>query len=168
LLDKKKIEYNNFFLYICISRKTYLNMDALSLYIPVIQEHITEKYIKRQFKDHNIGEVTRVDFVKNLNKGRREAFVHFDKWFDNETSRALQADIKNPATKTRFVYRNNKFFPLLVNKNAHRRTNNPAYEVIKNDDVKILTASILMSMPMNDNSSPDESKRKRSSYININ
>ena len=107
----------------------------LSLYIPVVQDHITEAYVKRQFADHNIGKVMRVDFVKNLPKNRREAFVHFDEWFDNETSRALQEDIKNPDTKTRFVYHHTKFFPLLVNKNAHRRVNNPAYEVIKTEDM---------------------------------
>lgn len=134
----------------------------LSLYIPVVQEHITEAYVKRQFKDHNIGKVMRVDFVKNILKNRREAFVHFDEWFDNDTSRALQEDIKNPDTKTRFVYHETKFFPLLVNKNAHRRVNNPAYEVIKSDDIKSST-KLLVSIPIIDSTS-DESKRQKMTY----
>lgn len=136
----------------------------LSLYIPVVQDHTTEAYIKRQFSDHDIGKVMRVDFVKNLLKNRREAFVHFDEWFDNETSRALQEDIKNPNTKTRFVYHNTKFFPLLVNKNAHRRVNNPAYEVIKTEDVKSV-AKVLVSIPMDTSASDeDDSKRRRMTY----
>ena len=43
-------------------------MSVLSLYVPVIQTHVTEAYIKRQFLDHNIGKVMRVDFVKNISK----------------------------------------------------------------------------------------------------
>jgi len=131
----------------------------LSLYIPVVQDHITEAYMKRQFADHNIGKVMRVDFVKNIIKDRREAFVHFDEWFDNDKSKALQEDVKNPNTKTRFIYHNTKFFPLLVNKNAHRRVNNPAYEVMKTKDVKS-GAKLLVSIPM-DTSTSDESKRQR-------
>jgi hypothetical protein len=131
----------------------------LSLYIPVVQDHITEAYVKRQFADHNIGKVMRVDFVKNLPKNRREAFVHFDEWFDNETSRSLQMDIKNSDTKTRFVYHHTKFFPLLVNKNAHRRINNPEYENIKTEDVKS-GAKLLVSIPI-ETSTSDESKRQR-------
>jgi hypothetical protein len=131
----------------------------LSLYIPIVQDHITEAYIKRQFSVHNIGKVMRVDFVKNLAKNRREAFIHFDEWFDTEESRALQNDIKNPETKTRFVYHHTKFFPLLVNKNAHRRVNNPGYEVLKSETVKSDT-KLIVSIPM-EKSTSDESKRQR-------
>ena len=137
----------------------------LSLYIPVVQDHITEAYVKRQFKDHNIGKVMRVDFVKNIQKNRREAFVHFDEWFDNEKSRNLQEDIKNPETKTRFIYHDRKFFPLLVNKNAHRRVNNPAYEVIKSEDIKSST-KLLVSIPITE-STNDESKRKKMTYSKV-
>ena len=132
----------------------------LSLYIPIVQEHITEAYIKRQFSDHNIGKVMRVDFVKNVEKNRREAFVHFDEWFDNQTSKSLQEDVKNPTTNTRFVYHNKKFFPLLVNKNAHRRVNNPNYVIIKTEDVKS-AAAVNVYIPM-DTSTPNESKRQKS------
>ena len=119
---------------------------VLSVYIPVIQPHITETYIKRQFDAHKIGNVARVDFVKNVNKQRTEAFVHFDEWYDNETSKKLQEDIKNPDTKTRFVYKTNKFFPLLVNKNPNKQNNNPMYEIIKKEDLKKQT-KIIISIP---------------------
>lgn len=158
MIIKNKFKNNNI--------KQLLTRTMLSLYIPVVQNHITEAYIKRQFTDNNIGKVMRVDFVKNLQKNRREAFVHFDEWFDNETSRALQEDIKNPDTKTRFVYHHTKFFPLLVNKNAHRRINNPAYEVIKTEDVKSCT-KLLVSIPMETSTSADDSKRRRTTYAAV-
>jgi hypothetical protein len=112
-------------------------MSVLSLYIPVIQENISEAYIKKMFKSHDIGIVMRVDFVKNKTKNRREAFIHFDEWFTNEKSKSLQEDIQNIDTKTRFVYtESGKFWPLLANKNAHKRINNPDYEVLNVEEVK--------------------------------
>jgi hypothetical protein len=80
--------------------------------------------------------VMRVDFVKNTVKNRREAFLHFDEWFDNDVSKALREDILEPSTKSRLVYCGTKFWPLLVNKNAHSRVPNPNYEVLKTDEVK--------------------------------
>jgi hypothetical protein len=113
--------------------------EVLSLYIPSgIMSYHTEEYITKQFIEHNIGKVMRVDFVKNLNKGdRREAFVHFDEWFDTKASIALQENVNNIEIKSRFVYHVNKFWPLLVNKNAHRRVSNPGYEAINTEYMKV-------------------------------
>ena len=112
--------------------------EVLSLYIPSgIMSYHTEEYITKQFIDHKIGKIMRVDFVKNIAKGgRREAFVHFDEWFDNDVSSAFQENVKNIDIKFRFVYKPGKFWPVLVNKNAHRRVTNSDYEVIKTDDIK--------------------------------
>jgi hypothetical protein len=111
--------------------------EVLSLYMPCgIMNFHTEEYIITQFREHNIGKVMRVDFVNNVKVNRREAFVHFDEWFDNEKSLALQENIKNRDIKSRFVYQGKKFWPLLVNANAHRRVTNDDYEVIKTEDVK--------------------------------
>jgi hypothetical protein len=112
-------------------------MSVLSLYIPIISENITETFITKVFSDKNIGKILRVDFVHNNVKNRREAFIHFDEWFDSNESSSLKEDILNPDTKTQFVYGvSNKFWPLLVNKNAHKRNNNPNYTVLKSDDIK--------------------------------
>ena len=111
-------------------------MSVLSLYIPVISTTVSEQYIIKMFKKHNIGIVLRVDFVKNIKKNRREAFIHFDEWFNNDKSLDLQKDVQNINTKTKFVYsETGKFWPLLVNKNAHKRVNNPNYEILKNNDI---------------------------------
>lgn len=112
-------------------------MSVLSLYIPIINNGISEQYIKKMFKNNNIGQVMRIDFVKNIEKNRREAFIHFDEWFNTVESKKLKDDILNPNTQTRFIYnvKSNKYWPLHVNKNAHKRVNNPKYMVIKNDTV---------------------------------
>ena len=110
-------------------------MSVLSLYIPVIR-NTSEEYIIKMFKTHNIGKVMRVDFVYNKTKNRREAFVHFDEWFASDESKQLQEDILDPNTKTRFKYQGEKFWPLLVNRNAHKQVNNPNYEILDKAEVK--------------------------------
>ena len=108
----------------------------LSLYIPIISESTSETYIKKMFLSKNIGTVLRVDFVKNKVKNRREAFIHFDEWFDSEESKKLKEDILNPDSNTRFKYTNGeKFWPLLVNKNPHNKVDNPNYEILKNENI---------------------------------
>tara|TARA_Y100000389_G_C17382494_1_gene475134 strand:+ start:146 stop:613 length:468 start_codon:yes stop_codon:yes gene_type:complete len=115
---------------------------TLSLYIPVISIFISESYIKKIFKSKNIGDVLKVEFVKNIEKNRYEAFIHFSEWFNSEESKKLQEDINNINTKTKFIYDdNNKFWPLLVNKNPHKRVNNPKYEMLDSNLVKNVYAN---------------------------
>jgi hypothetical protein len=110
-------------------------MCVLSLYIPIIR-NASEEYIIKMFKTHNIGKVMRVDFVFNKIKMRREAFIHFDEWFTSTESKRLQDDILDPNTKTQFKYHGEKFWPLLVNKNAHKRVENPNYTILNKAEVK--------------------------------
>jgi len=110
-------------------------MSVLSLYIPIIG-NTSEEYIIKMFNTHNIGKVMRVDFVFNKTKKRREAFVHFDEWFISDESKQLQSDILDPNTKTQFKYHGEKFWPLLVNRNAHKRVDNPNYEILNKAEVK--------------------------------
>tara|TARA_B100000035_G_C20844329_1_gene484486 strand:- start:52 stop:534 length:483 start_codon:yes stop_codon:yes gene_type:complete len=112
-------------------------MSVLSLYVPVISDSVSEAYVKKMFKNKNIGTILRVDFVKNIEKNRREAFIHFDEWFDSEESKLLKQDILDPNTKTQFKFNDTgKFWPLLVNKNPHKRVDNPKYQVLDNSEVK--------------------------------
>lgn len=112
---------------------------VLSLYIPVISSFTNEGFIKKMFNQHKIGNVKRVDFVHNKTKNRREAFIHFEEWFDTEESKKMQADILDINTKTQFVYSDKKFWPLLVNKNANKKVNNPNYIILNNSDIKTET-----------------------------
>jgi len=110
-------------------------MSVLSLYIPIIRNS-SEEYIIKMFKTHNIGKVMRVDFVYNKIRNRREAFVHFDEWFPSDESKQLQNDILDPTTMTRFKYQGENFWPLLVNKNAHKRVENPNYSILNKTEIK--------------------------------
>ena len=109
----------------------------VSLYIPVISKNITEVYVKQQFLEKKIGCVKNVDFVFNMKKNRREAFVHFKTWFDNKNAKDLLFDIKDENTKTQFIYYNNKFWPLLLNKSS-RESKNVDYLVEKKEVEKSL------------------------------
>jgi len=125
-------------------------MSVLSLYIPIIG-NTSEEYIIKMFNTHNIGKVMRVDFVFNKTKKRREAFVHFDEWFDSDESKKLQNDILDPTTKTQFKYHGEKFWPLLVNRNAHKRVENPNYEILNKAEVKNVFKTALI-IPFTTNS----------------
>ena len=109
--------------------------NTVSLYIPIISKNITESYVKQQFFQHKIGCVKNVDFVFNNQKNRREAFIHFKVWFDNKKAKELLVDIKNEKTKTQFVYYNNKFWPLLINKSS-RDSKNENYVIEKKETKK--------------------------------
>ena len=109
--------------------------NTVSLYIPIISKNITEYYIKQQFFQHKIGCVKNVDFVFNNQKNRREAFIHFKVWFDNKKAKELLLDIKNEKTKTQFLYYNNKFWPLLMNKSS-KDSKNENYVIEKKETKK--------------------------------
>lgn len=114
-----------------------MSSSVLSLYIPVISVFTSEAYIRKVFKAMNIGKVLKVDFVKNLEKNRREAFIHFNEWFDTDEAKKLQEDVNNVNKKTQFIYNESgKFWPLLVNKNPHKRVNNPKYEMLNSNNIK--------------------------------
>tara|TARA_B100000900_G_scaffold412569_1_gene434649 strand:+ start:7289 stop:7729 length:441 start_codon:yes stop_codon:yes gene_type:complete len=140
-------------------------MSVLSLYIPIISDVISEVYVKKMFKNKNIGNILKVDFVKNKVKNRREAFVHFDEWFDNDDSKKFKNDVLNPDTKTQFKYNDSgKFWPILVNKNPHKRSNNPNYEVLKKSEMLIAYKESLNTQTNNKNKN---NKNDPKSYANV-
>ncbi len=116
------------------SSSSNVNMDTSmisSLYIPHIN-NVDEKYIIRAFQAMLIGNVSRVDFVINRAKQRREAFVHFAQWYDTDESHKLLKDIINPDTQTRLYYRGSNYWPLLVNKNPTTQPkSNATYDIEK-------------------------------------
>jgi len=78
-----------------------------------------------------------------MKKNRREAFIHFDEWYDNEECKKLKDDIMDPNTKTKLYHTNERFWPILVNKNPHKRIINPDYKILSNHEVKIVCANSL-------------------------
>tara|TARA_B100001769_G_C22019893_1_gene548042 strand:+ start:573 stop:1040 length:468 start_codon:yes stop_codon:yes gene_type:complete len=99
----------------------------LSLYIPILRDNETDLNIKTVFKTQNLGEVEHVDFVRNKLKNRREAFVHFKVWYDNDNVTKFMKCLNNPQTNTRVYHTDNKFWPVLVNRNANPENKNPNY-----------------------------------------
>ena len=134
----------------------------LSLYIPVIQDSISEDFIKKCFEDKKIGKIMRVDFVKNLARNRREAFIHFDEWFDTDESKTLKESVTINTIQTRLIYNTKgNYWPLLVNKNAHKRNHNPNYEIISHDEVKNVyknNLSILITKKLDEKMESKKSK----------
>lgn len=64
----------------------------LSLYLPSLDEEVTQLALTTLFQINKIGVVERVDFVYNT-KGVRQGFIHLAQWFDNTTTRELQKKI---------------------------------------------------------------------------
>jgi hypothetical protein len=138
-------------------------MSVLSLYIPIVSEKCSENYMKTVFVEKKIGKIMRVDFVENIIKKRREAFIHFDEWFDTDESNALKDDILNLDTKTKLYYTEKRFWPILVNKNAHKRINNPNYKILDNDKIKnefVKSLNIISSKQSNTDSKSQCSSKK--------
>lgn len=97
---------------------------TLSVYIPIIIGNISQDKIINLFKKLDIGLVSRVDFVNKFNKkGKlvKEAFIHFEKWYNTASAENLQARIKDPNINAKLVYDDPKYWPILP---AH----NPAQE----------------------------------------
>ena len=89
--------------------------DKLSLYIPVIDEKINQAFITSIFENLKIGEISRIDFVYSL-VGKKQAFIHFNKWYDNASVHALQKKIMSPSANARVIYDKPKFWPILPNR----------------------------------------------------
>jgi len=88
---------------------------TLSIYIPRINQYITEQYIKDVFSDLNIGVVSRVDVVDIPNKAQNSAYVHFSEWNNTDVVSMLQCKIKNPNQQAKIVYNSPWFWFLLPN-----------------------------------------------------
>ena len=60
----------------------------LSLYLPSLDEEVTQLALRTLFQSNKIGVVERVDFVYNT-KGVRQGFIHLSQWFDNMSLKLL-------------------------------------------------------------------------------
>lgn len=109
----------------------------LSLYVPVLSDdYLTEEFMKSIFLKKELGIVDHVDFVKNLEKNRNEAFIHFSKWFDTDKVKNFQKDVKDKNIKTKVYYTENKFIPVLENTNPNKEGENPKYIPVKTQEIK--------------------------------
>jgi hypothetical protein len=66
------------------------------LYIPYVFPNITEERIKKIFSCLNIGEVSRIDFIKKYEKNGKmyyEIYIHFSNWYYNVTAFNFQKKV---------------------------------------------------------------------------
>lgn len=81
----------------------------LSLYIPnIISKHgiDTKDFVKTAFHKNNIGKIRHIEMIPfYLNDTKYEAFVYFDKWYENKTTIMIQKDIYNTSGRyAKFIY----------------------------------------------------------------
>jgi hypothetical protein len=90
----------------------------LSVYIPILDDTVSEALICQVFMSEGLGVVERVDFIHNR-LGKKQAFVHFVNWNNTLGVRALHMQILDPNQRARLVYdtERSKFWPLLPNRN---------------------------------------------------
>ena len=97
-----------------------MNVDfnpCMSIYIPLVATNTTENFVKRVFYNLNFGRVSRVDFVKKeQDQTKYMAFVHFEYWYQNESSHYLQERI-NSTGCSRVVYNDPNYWIIMENKN---------------------------------------------------
>ena len=101
--------------------------NKLSIYIPRLFGRCDKDVIIERFKSSNIGTINRVDLVEKKNNNGLTyymAFLHFDSWKDNETTRNIQTKILVEQTGARLVY-NEPYYWILL-KNNKPLTNNEA------------------------------------------
>ena len=89
----------------------------MSLYIPRVFENISEDRIKKVFETHLLGNVSHVDFILKYNGHQqyKAAYIHFEKWYNNDTSRDFQARIRNPNEEVHLTYDASWYWIVLEN-----------------------------------------------------
>jgi hypothetical protein len=77
------------------------------LYIPSLFDAVNEKRIIQIFEILRIGQVSYVDIIQKQNKygdAYKSAYIHFDMWFDNNTTKNLQMKLNKKDGEARIIY----------------------------------------------------------------
>jgi hypothetical protein len=78
-----------------------------SLYIPSLFDSVNEQLIIQVFEVLRIGQVAYVDIIQKKNNygdTYKSAYIHFDSWFDNNTTRNLQMKLNKVDGESRIIY----------------------------------------------------------------
>ena len=112
----------------------------LSVYIPRVNNNVTEDYIKQVFRNHHIAIVERVDFVEVVNPApgfedkSMSAFVHFDAYFyDDKTDEMYESVFENGKSWKFYPDPNsNEYWLLLKNHNPVQATKLNIHQLAEN------------------------------------
>ena len=95
---------------------------TMSLYIPHVEDHITEIEIMNTFKKLWLGEVSAIDFAftqqGNYGEKKRCAHVYFNFWYYNQAVENLQAKLIDGKKEVRIVYDEPEFWIIKINYSA--------------------------------------------------
>jgi len=109
-----------------------MNMNAfpvdntLSLYIPHVFPNIDEERISRIFRNLDIGNISRVDFVAKFDRQGKEynsAYIHFAQWFNTPVATNFQTRVMDPKVEAKLVYDDPWFWVILPNSGKKRVIN---------------------------------------------
>jgi hypothetical protein len=91
---------------------------SMSLFVAYVFPNIGLHRIINIFQDANLGVVSRIDFIKKIDKNGKpfnNIYVHFDRWFESEEAQKFQDSIKDPEAKTTLQYDGPWFWIVLEN-----------------------------------------------------
>jgi hypothetical protein len=91
---------------------------SMSLFIAYVFPNISIHRIINIFQEANLGVVSRVDFIKKIDKNGKSfnnIYIHFHRWFESEEAQKFQDSIKDPEAKTTLQYDGPWFWIVLEN-----------------------------------------------------
>ena len=100
--------------------------NSLSLYIPHVFPNIDGERIRRIFRNLDIGNVSRVDFVAKFDRQGKEynsVYIHFAQWFNTPVATNFQTRVLNPEVEAKLVYDDPWFWVVLPNSGKQRIIN---------------------------------------------
>jgi len=93
-------------------------INNISLYIPHIFVNYSASRISDIFESQNIGKVKNVDLIEKMgkdNKPYNAAYIHFDRWYNNASSRSFQERVLDTDREARIMYDDPWFWIVLPN-----------------------------------------------------
>jgi hypothetical protein len=127
-----------------------MNTYNLSIYIPRVNNNITEEFVKQTFRSQQIGIVNRVDFVQivspapGLSDGCQSAFVHFDGYYDSEETDNMYKAVFEEDSSWKFypIPSSPEYWLLLKNKNPVQPTKLNIHQLAENHRILEEAAAI--------------------------
>ena len=107
--NKIKMHY-----YKAVGKMSFNLKQSLSLYIPFIRDNVSLETFQETFHSTNIGKVSSVDFVFNAKNPLREAFVHFEVFYDTQDAYDFQTNLVREQ-KMKIWYEDNCFWSISEN-----------------------------------------------------
>ena len=100
--------------YKAVGKMSFNLKQSLSLYIPFIRDNVSLETFQNSFHTMNIGKVSTVDFVLNAKNPLREAFVHFEVFYDTQEAYDFQTNLMREQ-KMRLWYEDKCFWSVSEN-----------------------------------------------------